>query len=257
MTWALITDVHANRQAFEAVTADATAKGATRWALLGDFVGYGADPAWIVDAVMHLAEAGAVVVQGNHDAAVAAVGNSGMHGDARAVVDWTRAQLSAEQIAWLATLPLTVARDRVLFAHANAYAPGEWDYVQGRVEASRSLQAGGTARWQFCGHMHEPNLFHLSGTGKAGQFTPVAGARIPLPANRQWLAIPGSCGQPRDGDPAACYALFEPPSEASADAHLSFERVPYDVDAAVAALRASSLPGAVAGRQAQRLLSGE
>jgi diadenosine tetraphosphatase ApaH/serine/threonine PP2A family protein phosphatase len=258
MRWALITDLHANRQALEAVLADASAQGVTQYALLGDFVGYGADPAWVLAEVMRLAGAGAWVVRGNHDEAVAAESSPVMHPDARAVIDWTRAQLGEAQLNFLRGLPLKVRSPDgdYLFVHANAYDPGGWDYVQGRAEAVRSLHAT-QARVHFCGHMHDPMLFHLSGTGKAGEFRPQAGVVMPLPVHRQWLAIPGSCGQPRDGNPAACYALFEPGATPRDDARISFQRVPYDVDTAAQALRASSLPPLIAERLALRLLHGE
>lgn len=258
MRWALITDIHANRQAFEAVLADARAQGATRYALLGDFVGYGADPAWVLDEVMAMAADGAIAVQGNHDEAIAHGGMPGMHPDARAVIDWTRAQLNEDQLRFLARLPLQALGEpgHCLFVHANAYEPNGWEYVQGRAEAVKSLHAN-PARIQACGHMHEPMLFHLSGTGKAGDFRPVAGVPMPLPVHRQWLVIPGSCGQPRDGNPAACYALLDPGANEHDDARVTFQRVAYDVEAACAALRASDLPGPIAERLIQRLQRGE
>ncbi|MBY0364826.1 MAG: metallophosphoesterase family protein [Proteobacteria bacterium] len=258
MRWALITDIHANRHAFEAVLADARAQGATGFALLGDFVGYGADPAYVVSQAMALAAEGGVVVRGNHDQAVAAGSTAAMHADARAVVDWTRAQLDAAQLRFLTELPLQAHSEtgQILFVHANAFDPAGWDYVQGRAEAVKSLHAN-PARIQVCGHMHEPMLFHLSGTGKAGEFRPVAGIPMPLPAHRQWLVIPGSCGQPRDGNPAACYALLDPGDTEQDDAHLSFQRVAYDVEAACAALLTSALPPAIAERLARRLEFGE
>ncbi len=258
MRWAFITDIHANRQAFEAVLADARAQGATRYVLLGDFVGYGADPAWVVDQVMAMAADGAITVLGNHDEAVAHGGTPGMHPDARAVIDWTRAQLSEDHLRFLTRLPLQAHGEpgHCLFVHANAFEPNGWEYVQGRSEAVKSLHAS-AARIQVCGHMHEPMLFHLSGTGKAGDFRPVAGVPMPLPAHRQWLAIPGSCGQPRDGNPAACYALLDPGKSELDDARITFQRVAYDVDAACAALRATDLPPLIAERLARRLTLGE
>ncbi|KQW43825.1 MULTISPECIES: metallophosphoesterase [unclassified Roseateles] len=258
MRWALITDIHANRQAFEAVLADARAQGATRYALLGDFVGYGADPAWVLDQVVDLVTDGAIAVMGNHDEAVARGSMPGMHPDARAVVDWTRAQLSEEHLRFLSRLPLQAHGEpgHCLFVHANAFDPMGWEYVQGRAEAVKSLHAS-AARIQVCGHMHEPMLFHLSGTGKAGDFRPVAGVPMPLPAHRQWLAIPGSCGQPRDGNPAACYALLDPGKSDLDDARMTFQRVAYDVEAACAALRATDLPPLIAERLARRLTLGE
>ena len=258
MRWAFITDIHANRQAFEAVLADARAQGATHYALLGDFVGYGADPAWVVEQAMALVAQGAVAIQGNHDEAVVQGSTPGMHPDARAVIDWTRAQLSEAELAFLTQLPMQAQGEpgHCLFVHANAFDPQGWEYVQGRAEAVKSLHAS-PARIQVCGHMHEPMLFHLSGTGKAGDFRPVAGVPVPLPAHRQWLVIPGSCGQPRDGNPAACYALLDPGKSDLDDARLTFRRVAYDVDAACAALYASALPAALAERLARRLTTGE
>lgn len=242
MKTALITDLHANRQALEAVLAHARARGADHYALLGDFVGYGADPVWVLDTLIALVEAGAVAVLGNHDQAVLKGTSTSMREEARLALDWTRAQLRPDQLQFLAGLPLTAQRGDCLFVHANAYDPGGWDYIQGRVEAMRSLHAT-ECRYTFCGHMHEPMLYHLSGTGKAGQFTPEPGMAIPLPSHRQWLVVPGSCGQPRDGNPEACYALFDAAQEL-----LSFERVPYDVESAAARIREAGLPERLAER---------
>lgn len=247
MKIALISDLHANREAFSAVLEHAAAAHVDRYALLGDFVGYGGDPGWVIDRVRELVAQGAIAVMGNHDSAVVEGELPSMREDARAAVVWTRGQLKPEQLAFLAGLPMSRSEDDRLYVHANAYDPKGYEYIQGRLEAMRSLHAT-ECRYTFCGHMHEPMLYHLSGTGKAGDFKPVPGMPIPLLPNRQWLAIPGSCGQPRDGNPAACYAIF--------DAHnheLSFQRVPYDHDGAAARIRAAGLPP----RLAERLLSGE
>src|SRR5204862_4373636 len=123
----------------------------------GDYVGYGADPGWIVDRVREHVAAGAVAVKGNHDAAVAAGPQPSMVADARAVVAWTRDQLDAAQLAFLAALPLTQVEGDALFVHANAWAPDEWAYLEGRREAARSLLAT-DRRFTFCGHVHVPML---------------------------------------------------------------------------------------------------
>jgi diadenosine tetraphosphatase ApaH/serine/threonine PP2A family protein phosphatase len=242
MKLALVTDLHANREAVEAVLVHARSRGAQRFAFLGDFVGYGADPGWVVDLIREQVRQGAVAVMGNHDAAVVEGPLPTMIPEAREVVAWTRAQLNASQLDFLATLPMSVGDGDRLYVHANAYAPSEWGYVVGRMEAVRSLQAT-SARYTFCGHMHEPKLFHLTGTGKTGDFVPMPGTPIPLSPQRRWLAIPGSVGQPRDGNPAACYALFEPDT-----AVLTFHRVPYDVEGASAKIRAAGLPLRLANR---------
>lgn len=244
MKTAFLTDLHANREAVESVLDHARAEGVQRWVLLGDFVGYGADPGWVVDQVRALVAQGAVAVMGNHDQAVVRGSAPGMRPDARYVVEWTRAQLDAAQLDFLASLPMTQQHGDHLYVHANAWAPAGWDYIQARADAVRSLQAT-DARYTFCGHMHEPRLFNLSGTGKAGDFVPTAGVPIPVPPHRQWLVIPGSAGQPRDGNPAACYALHD-----HAAGTVSCWRVPYDHEAAGRRIRAEGLPEDLARRLA-------
>lgn len=242
MKTAFLSDLHANREAVESVLEHARAQGAQRWVLLGDFVGYGADPAWVVDQVRELVRQGAMAVMGNHDQAVVRGSAPGMRPEARFVIDWTRAQLGADQLDFLASLPMQQQHGDQLYVHANAWAPGGWDYIQSRGDAVRSLQAT-DARYTFCGHMHEPKLFNLSGTGKAGDFVPTPGVPIPVPPHRQWLIIPGSAGQPRDGNPAACYAMLD-----EAAGTLTFQRVPYDHETAGAKIRAADLPQRLASR---------
>lgn len=247
MKLAVITDLHANREAVEAVLNHAHEQGAERFAFLGDYVGYGADPGWVVDTVRRYIADGAIAVGGNHDAGVAEAPSPNMRPEARVVLEWTRSQLDADQLAWLQGLPLSKTDGDMLFVHANAFAPAEWEYIQGRIEAVRSLHAT-TCHYTFCGHMHEPKLFHLSGTGKAGDFVPTPGIEIPIPSLRQWLIVPGSAGQPRDGNPAACYALFDTDEQT-----LTFQRVPYDFELAGAKIREAGLPV----RLAERLAHGQ
>ena len=242
MKTAFITDLHANREAVEAVLDSARQHGAERWVLLGDFVGYGADPAWVVDQVRALVRQGAIAVMGNHDEAVVRGAAPHMRPDARYVIEWTRAQLDAAQLDFLASLPMSQHHGDQLYVHANAWAPAGWDYIQGRSEAVRSLHAT-ECRYTFCGHMHEPKLYHVSGTGKAGDFVPTPGVPIPVPPHRQWLVIPGSAGQPRDGNPAACWAMFDDTASA-----ITYHRVPYDFEAAGAKILAAKLPQRLASR---------
>ena len=246
MKLALITDLHANREAVEAVLAHAQSQGCGQHVFLGDYVGYGADPGWVVDCLQaHLAD-GAVAVLGNHDAAAVQGPQPTMVPDAREVVAWTHQQLSLSQLDFLSKLPVSARDGDRLYVHANAYAPTAWGYVTARLDAVRSMHAT-DARLTFCGHVHEPLLFHLSSTGKVGDFTPVPGVPIPLSPQRQWLVIPGSAGQPRDGNPAACYATFD-----TVSGDLTYHRVPYDHEAASAKVLAAGLPA----RLAQRLIDG-
>ena len=242
MKTALITDLHANREAVEAVLAHARDQGVQRWAFLGDFVGYGADPAWVVDLMREHASQGAVVVQGNHDLATVLGANPMMRIEARTVIEWTRAQLDEAQIEFLRGLPLAQRRDGCLFVHANAYAPDQWEYLLNANMALRSMLAT-ECRFTFCGHLHEQRLFHAGDSGRAGEYAPRPGAPIMLRADRRWLVIPGSTGQPRDGNPAAAYAVFD-----DAEASITYHRVPYDHALAADKIRGAGLPLRLAAR---------
>jgi len=229
-------DVHANQEALSACLDHAAERGADRYVFLGDIVGYGADPAWVVDHVRGLIERGGAAVLGNHDLAVTSEPGRQMHPDARRVVEWTRDHLSESQREFLAGLPLRIEEQDRLFVHANAWAPRDWEYIREPFDAGRSLGAT-RCRLTFCGHTHEPSLYHMSAGGRVSRFQPVAGTEIPLGQLRRWLVIPGSVGQPRDGNPASCYALYD-----DSRVSVTFFRVPYDHEEAARKIRAAGLP---------------
>ena len=242
MLIAVITDLHANREALEACLAHAEKHNVTRYAFLGDLVGYGADPRWVLDKVMDYVRQGAWALIGNHDAGLLQGDRQGMNPTARKVVDWTRAQITAEQLDFIAKLPYRIEWEDILFVHANAWAPEKWEYIDGVMEATRSMHAT-KANITFCGHVHMPSLFHISLTGKTGEFTPAPEEGIPLSRQRRWLVIPGSAGQPRDGNPASCYATFD-----TEDQELTYYRVPYDTEKACQKIIAAGLPPALGHR---------
>jgi diadenosine tetraphosphatase ApaH/serine/threonine PP2A family protein phosphatase len=232
---ALFTDIHGNREAFEACLAHCSRHAIDRFVFLGDYVGYGADPGFVVDTVRGFAERGAVALLGNHDSA--AVGTpERMNDEAALAIEWTRRRLDAHQLGFLGGLPLTAEEDGRLYVHASAAAPANWNYVIDEAAAARSLAATKAGR-TFCGHTHVPAVFHLSATGKLAGFDPVEGVAMPLTWQRRWVAVIGAVGQPRDRNPAACYALYD-----DAAGTLAYMRVPYDVEAAQRKIRAAGLP---------------
>ena len=232
---ALFADIHANRQAFTACLDFARAHGAEQIVCLGDYVGYGADPEWTVETVMGLVEKGALAVGGNHDSAVGTPSQS-MNAEAQAAIEWTRGRLSAPQRRFLAELPLTLQEDDRLYVHSEASSPAKWRYVQSTADAGRSLLAT-VAHVTFCGHIHRPALYSISVTGKMTSFVPTSGVTMQLLQGRRWLTVVGSVGQPRDGDPAAAFAMFDTKSR-----EITYCRVPYDVDAAAKRIRENGLP---------------
>ncbi len=231
----LFSDVHANREALEATLGHARRAGISRFIFLGDYVGYGADPGFAVDLVMREVESGAVALLGNHDAAIGS-GTAGMNSIAAEAIEWTRPKLDATQREFLAQLPLTFEADDRLFVHASAHQPHHWEYVASIESASRSFMAT-RAQSTFCGHVHVPQLYHLSATGKLAGFQPVQAVEIPLLAQRRWLAVIGAIGQPRDYNPAACYGALDTERNV-----LVYVRVPYDNETAARKVREAGLP---------------
>jgi diadenosine tetraphosphatase ApaH/serine/threonine PP2A family protein phosphatase len=254
MRLALLTDLHANRDAVEACLGKLRRAGYDRMVILGDIVGYGADPEWTVDTVRTLVADGAVAVYGNHDEAVlhtppATQGGNGAtqkHAHAQAAIDWTRDRLDDDQRAFLAALPLQQVDGDRLYVHANAWAPAQWGYISNALAAAQSIAAT-PQRVTFCGHVHAPALYHSQTGGGARAFLPTPGVGVPLVASRRWVVLPGSCGQPRDGNPAACCALYDTTTHTYTQL-----RVPYDHDAAARRVVEAGLPASLA----QRLIEG-
>jgi diadenosine tetraphosphatase ApaH/serine/threonine PP2A family protein phosphatase len=239
MRMALMSDIHSNLQALQACLADAQQQGAQQLAFLGDLVGYGGQPTQVLDVVMDKAAAGAIVLQGNHDALAVKPGDN-MLSNEDASARWTHERVSAGQRAFLRALPYTARVQSCLLVHASAHHPESWQYVKDERSAAISLDAAMLERGVthvFGGHVHEQTLY-FRGTGRSLMaFKPTAGVTIPTPAHRQWIATIGSVGQPRDGDPRAGYALMD-----TERMQLVFRRVPYEHAQAAAAIRAAGLP---------------
>lgn len=244
MRIALFADVHANREALLACLAQARQAGADRQVFLGDLVGYGADPGWVVDTVAEACNHGAIAILGNHDEAVEK-STRDMNPAAASAMQFTRAALSRAQGEFLKALPLTVADEDRLYTHASPRTPASWPYVRDAEDAAAALAAT-DARIAFCGHLHLPALFGVTATGKLASFTPASDTAIPLLKPRRWLARLGSVGQPRDGDPAAAWALLDTQKN-----EIRYMRAPYDVEAAMAKIRAAGLPESLALRLAR------
>lgn len=245
MRLALLSDIHGNIQALDACLAHARAQQAQRFAFLGDMVGYGANPADVVERLVQLSDAGAIVLKGNHDAmAVHPPADIQTVGDSTA--SWTHQQLSAAQRSWIDALPLIHQLDTVLLVHASVDGPGLWHYVYDARAATASLNA--TADWPgvryvFGGHVHLQTLYYRGATDGLMKFTPQADVAVPVPQHRQWLATVGSVGQPRDGNTRAMYAVLD-----TERAQLTFHRVAYDHYSAAAAIRHAGLPDFFAAR---------
>jgi diadenosine tetraphosphatase ApaH/serine/threonine PP2A family protein phosphatase len=254
MLTALFADIHSNLAALQACLHHARARGAERFVFLGDLVGYGPDPAAVIDVIASID--GAVVVKGNHDEAIEVEPKTRDLNDlAYAVIVWTRDALSAAHRQFLSSLPMIVKEGDLCFVHSSASRPEKWEYVEDGAAAQRSMDAASTP-YVFSGHVHDQALYFKTPAGKTASFRPTPGSPVPVPRRRGgladgragWLAIVGSVGQPRDGNPASSYALFDGASEA-----MTFFRIPYDHLSTANRIRAARLPDMLA----ERIVRGE
>jgi len=238
---AVISDVHANRHALDAVLAAVDAEGPDKLWCLGDLVGYGPRPNRCCAAVQ---ERAALCLAGNHDLGVLGeVDLQEFAPDAVASATWTRGVLAPEARAYLESLEPKGRRQGVELFHASPRDP-VWEYVLSAdaVEAAFELTE---ANLVLVGHSHIPLAVALADGGLAGGVAP-EGTQAELDAGARLLLNPGSVGQPRDGDPRAAWLLLD--FEAG---RASFRRVAYPVERTQEEIRERGLPDALAERLAR------
>jgi predicted phosphodiesterase len=238
---AVISDVHGNRHALEAVLEAVAAESPDELWCLGDLVGYGPEPNECCYAVAARAD---LCLAGNHDLVV--LGSLSIHdfaGDAATAARWTQTILENGARDFLAGLEPRGLRDGVELFHGSARDP-VWEYVLSEEAAWWTLQAT-TAPLVLVGHSHVPLAIGLDEGTLGGGLAPDSTV-VELTAGR-WLLNPGSVGQPRDGDPRAAYLLLEPGRVAS------FHRVDYPIEQTQAEMREQGLPEALAARLAAGL----
>lgn len=236
MRIAVISDIHGNLDAFQAVVADAGAVDA--WWCLGDVVGYGAEPNACVELLHALKPAAAL--PGNHDlAAVGAIPTSDFNPHALASLEWTARTLHPEHAAYLRTLPERLVIDRCTLVHASPRDP-IYEYILTAGQA-RANFAHFTTQFCLVGHTHVPVAYDEHGRQDFARASLAAAAPE---RNSRFLCNPGSVGQPRDGDPRAAYLLIDDENG------WEWRRVPYDVERAAARILAAGLPEIEARRLA-------
>lgn len=239
MRIALISDVHSNLVALEAVLADAEEGGVEAVWNLGDTVGYGPDPNGVV---ARLAAAGAVSVLGNHDAAATGIiGTELFNPLAAAASEWTRSQLAPVTADYLAGLSEVVREGQWSLAHGTLREP-LWEYLVTEAAAEGHFERQETP-YSAVGHTHVPLLVRRGAKGVEGE-TPAPGEEVAL-GQGLVCANPGSVGQPRDGDPRASYALVD-----GATGAITWRRVAYDIGETQRRMAAAGLPPALAERLA-------
>ncbi|MFP3853701.1 MAG: metallophosphoesterase family protein [Anaerolineales bacterium] len=239
----IISDIHANLTALEAVLADAQDHDYEAVWCLGDLVGYGPDPNECVERVRELPDL--VCLIGNHDqAALGKIPLERFNQDARSAASWTQRELTEANETYLRSLPSRVDLDQFTLAHGSPRQP-VWEYILDPQTAEANFEAFET-HYCLVGHSHLPLVFHKDG-GDGRTDMRSAPWDHPLDLKPRMILNPGSVGQPRDMDPRAAYALLD--TEA-----LTWQayRVRYDVEQVQRRMKKADLPE----RQAIRLGSG-
>ena len=235
---AVISDIHGNRHALDAVLADADDRGCDEVWCLGDVVGYGADPNGCCAAVRSFA---AVSLAGTHDlAAIGALTTESFSPDAATSAAWTGEALTPEHREWLGTLRPQGVAQSFLLAHGSPLHP-VWEYVLSAEQAEASLDAF-EEQVALIGHSHVPLSFARDGGRPVVPQRRTDGDEVQIGAQR-WLLNPGSVGQPRDEDPRASWMELHP-----YDGRVAWHRVRYDVGGAQQAIRDAGLPASLADR---------
>lgn len=236
MKLAIVSDLHGNLEALEAVLADLKGRSYDRMLCLGDFVGYGASPNECIERVRPLI-AGAVV--GNHDcAAIGKLRLTYFNVDAAEAARWTDSHLTPEHRSYLLGLPYRLKENGALLVHASPTEPDGWHYVLSTADAAEEMKTYPESVC-FIGHSHVAGTFERSDAGL--RYTRDSELRIA--PDRRYLVNVGSVGQPRDGDPRAAYVLWD-----AGAGLLEHVRVGYDVDSAARRIVAAGLPRFLADR---------
>ena len=220
MRYAIFSDVHANRQAWEAVLVDIAQQGADTLVCLGDVVGYGPKPLEVLAGVRAVT---ANFVLGNHDAAACARLDPSIFNDrARVVIEWTREQLDNDALQFLGQVPLQMNGPDVYFVHAEIVQPGEFGYVEGVSSAKANLEAM-VESLGFIGHTHLPLAYSMPKRG--GTVTQLPPKDFQLERGQRYLVNVGSVGEPRTTDVRASYVIYD-----DATRTVFFRKVAFDVE---------------------------
>ena len=241
MRLAIFADIHSNLEALRAFVAHAAKQRIDRYMCLGDIVGYGANPDECIELIRSLPKIN--IVLGNHDAAAVWITSPyAMRKEATEAILWTMDQLTDSHAEFLKNLKPTIQIQNMIFSHANAYNPRAWRYVVDRKYAMRSF-SGTREKMQFIGHSHVPLMITRKNLFKLIFEAPEDSIPAPVSKHRRQIINCGSIGQPRDGNPKACYSIYDTRLN-----EIEFHRFSYDFEKAGKKIIEAGLPELLAKR---------
>ena len=241
MRYAIISDIHGNLEALQAVLTHLEYQAVEVIICLGDIVGYYSDPDLCVKTIQKRAQ---FIIAGNHDlAAVNRIDTSNFTQNASIAMEWTKNQLTEESKAFLRSLPICVELEGLVFAHASPALPEKFHYVIPTNEAI--VHEAFNAMVQninFLGHTHWPFVV----SQEHDTITRLPADTLDLKKENRYLINVGSVGQPRNRDPRCCYVLFD-----SGTNHLQFAFIQYDISITQKKVLDNNLPSFLAERLAK------
>ena len=233
MRIAIISDIHANTEALEAVLADISRQKIDEILCLGDIIGYGANPNECIEIIKKSCP---FCILGNHDAAaVGLLSTDHFNVHAKIAIDWTAENLDAQGQSFLRTLPLKENKFSHTFVHATPYEPNMWYYITSLEEAAFNFQFFDTS-FCFVGHTHIPIIIVLENEKEVYVHQ---GNSIHFNDDKQkrFLINVGSVGQPRDRNPLSCYGLLDTETRT-----FSYQRIAYDIEKTQGKMRKIKMP---------------
>ena len=242
MRYLILSDIHSNDEALAAVLARVRRKRFERVVILGDFVGYGANPNHVVDRIRRLRRE-KIAIRGNHDKVVCGLDAGDLFNPiALAAARWTAEKLTPRNFHYLAALPVGPVEIDDTFAICHGSPRDEDAYIFSDRDAWLNFRQYPYGVC-FFGHSHIPSIFTLEPHGIRVDVVKGERVRWKLEKNRRYLINPGSIGQPRDRNPHAAYAIYD-----SRERVVHFDRVAYDVERAREKIYRAGLPGMLGDR---------
>lgn len=242
MRYLILSDIHSNDEALGAVLARVRRKKYDKVLILGDFVGYGANPNKVIDRIKKIRRE-KVMIRGNHDKVVVGLESGDLFNSvALAAIRWTEGRLTAPNRKFLASLPLGPSIVDGDFAICHGSPRDEDAYIFSDFDAYLNFREGD---WSVCffGHSHIPSVFTLDKNAIRVEVVRGDRSKLVLDPGRRYLINPGSIGQPRDRNPHAAYAIFD-----SDERVVFFDRVAYDVRRAREKILKAGLPAMLGDR---------
>lgn len=220
MKIAILSDIHSNLEALQACCRKARSAGADQYVCLGDIIGYGADPVATLELVMSLP--GLIAVRGNHDEAALTGRYPGVKQSIQDAILWTHQRLSDDHLKFISDLPYVQTHNGAVYAHASLHHPEKWTYLTHPEQIKKNIDIA-EQPLVFIGHTHLPRFYYETTQQLIKFMHPQSGVALPLYQQRRYLINVGSVGQPRDGNSAASFVIYD-----TTKAEVTFYRAAYD-----------------------------